>query len=98
MATQGLSKHLPKRASKDHRSHVTRQRSRNAREALRIINKAEQAKREQANLKRGYTGKQLDNAVRKYAKLRGLDYRKELKAFVAFESTELHIASEMGLI
>lgn len=96
MATQGLSKNLPKRAAKDHRSHITRQRSRNAREALRQINIIANQKAHENNLKRGYTGKQLDNAIRKYAKARGENYRfvKDLMN----SQTELYIASEMGLI
>lgn len=98
MAVQGLSKHLPKRASKDHRSHITRQKSRNAREAQREVNKAEQAKREQINSNRGFTGKRLDSAARKYAKAHDLDYRKELKPFLVHQSTQLTVALEMGLI
>lgn len=98
MATQGLSKHLPKRASKEHRSHITRQRSRNAREAQRLINIKENDARHAANLKRGFTGKQLDNAARRFAKERGLDYRKELMPFLVHETTQLTVASEMGLI
>lgn len=96
MATQGLSKHLPKRASTDHRSHVTRQRSRNARELQREVNKTEQAKRVTNNITRGFTGKQLDDAYRKYAKMHGISYR-ELKRNAGFENN-FTIALETGLI
>lgn len=96
MATQGLSKNLPKRAAKDHRSHITRQRSRNERERQRLINIVENSRRQAANIQRGYTGKQLDNAIRKYAKARGYSYR---WLFNNLNNTgRLDIASEMGLI
>lgn len=58
-----------------------------------------QEQRHRENVNRGYTGKQLDDATRRYAKTdKTLTYR-ALKAFVDNnKSTELYIASEMGLI
>lgn len=95
MATQGLSKHLPKRASKDHRSHITRQRSRNARELQREVNKKDMAKRVAQNITRGFTGKQLDDAYRKYARMHNISYR-ELKR--TGEVNNFTVAVETGLI
>lgn len=95
MASNRLSKNLPKRAAKDHRSHTTRQRSRNAREAQRLVNIAENEKRRQNNITRGFTGKQLDNAYRKYAKMHRISYR-DLKSLG--NVNDFMVAIETGLI
>lgn len=57
----------------------------------------EQSRREDVNRKRGFTGKQLDNAMRKYGKLHGLSYR-TVKDLAVTEVSKLDIASQVGLI
>lgn len=53
-----LSKNLPKRAAKDHKSHIKRARSWAKNQAAKLIRKAEQKKREEYNREVGSTGKQ----------------------------------------
>lgn len=93
-----LSKKLPKRVTNE-KAKAKRARSQAKSEQAKIARVMIQQQRERENANRGYTGKQLDNAIRRYAKLdKTLTYR-ALKSFVDNnKSTELHVASEMGLI
>jgi hypothetical protein len=87
---------LPKRAT-NVKAKAVRERAYNKAQRTKADNKADQATREAVNRQRGYTGKQLDTAARKYAKMNGVTYR-ELRPFMKNLSTEVDIASTFGLI
>jgi hypothetical protein len=87
---------LPKRAT-NVKAKAVRERSYNKAKTEKKLTIALQKEREAVNRQRGYTGKQLDKAARKYAKMNGVTYR-ELRPFMKNLSTEVDIASTFGLI
>lgn len=80
-----------KRVSNE-KAKAKRARSWNKRQQEKIANTMINEQRHRENVNRDYTGKQLDDATRKYAKLHHLPYRQIIVG------SELTIASEMGLI
>lgn len=95
MSASKVQKKLPKRVTNE-KSKARRAKSWVTSQREKMNNITQQAKREKINAERGFTGKQLDNAIRRYAKEFGLNYR-ILKDGMD-KSAELNIASEMGLI
>lgn len=96
MSASKVQKKLPKRVTNE-KSKSRRARSWAQNQIFKNNMKTDQARREQINANRGFTGKQLDNAIRRNAKLHNLNYR-VLRKENTNESFRLSIASEMGLI
>lgn len=86
-----LSKKLPSRVTNE-KAKAKRSRSWNKTQQAKIARIMIQEQRQRENVRRGYTGKQLDDATRKYAKLHHLPYRQIIVG------SELTVAAEMGLI
>lgn len=64
MATTKLAKHLPKRCTNEKRR-LTRQRSYNGTQTMKLSRMADRRQDEMTNRQRGFTGKVLDDAFRK---------------------------------
>lgn len=90
-----LSKKLPKRVTNE-KAKAKRARSRAKSEQAKIARVMIQQQRERENANRGYTGKQLDNAIRRYAKTHGYSYRWFVNNLS--DVGRLDVASQMGLI
>lgn len=71
MAMIKLAKHLPKRCTNEKRK-VTRQRSYNTTQTMKLSRMATRRQDELNNRMNGYTGKEFDDALRRHF---GADYR-----------------------
>jgi hypothetical protein len=83
---------LPIRASKEHKSHALRLRTYAKNLPIKAARKAEQKRREEINLARGYTGKDIDNAMRKAY---GPEYRQGKRASQRVESISSQVIADV---
>lgn len=92
-----LSKKLPSRVTNE-KAKAKRQRSYSKRQAIKLINIAENDGQRIHNVSRGYTGKQFDNAIRRYSKMHGYDYRGIRSETIGHAENTAYIVTEMRLI
>jgi len=92
-----LSKKLPDRVTNE-KAKAKRSRSWNRNALDKMGRIAAQTKREKVNAERGFTGNQLDKAMRRYAKLHGVSYRGIKNSVKMGLQTELQMAAAVHLI
>lgn len=92
-----LAKKLPDRVTNE-KAKAKRARSWAKNRVAKDARIASQMKREKANAERGFTGNQLDKAMRRYAKLHGMSYRGMKNSVKMGLQTELQMAAAVHLI